>query len=261
MNKKILFAIPVAIAVLSAIYYPTKSDIIEVNTVTESIPAPPAIDNSSSKHEANAEPLIAKNIDMIEALSERLNNVKLASRFVDERGIKNKEEEELKDHYLSLLTHHDIDINNQIPLGDSIFKNTSRMRWTHDGQKEVLYKLVFKYPISSDELYGIMKYNDLEEFKHIFSLTLPYMDFDGELKIITAEGCMNGGHKRYICPYDNSFIRFYSIDEDGIALEVPEYEMKNIPATTYILKNNDLFMYNHLDENFEIPRHIPKNLD
>jgi hypothetical protein len=165
---------------------------------------------------------------------------------------------DLENYYKSLPLQYEVDMEKTIPIEKSLFKDV-KYALAAAPEKEIIHKFVFKFPINNQELTSILRLNinKENEVNEEFSLRMPYQNYEGEIKYNTIHSCYSDrdyqrSNTLYCKNEENKERRFEIMyTKDYIIFELLKAPSSDYPTNKYELKNNELFMYNHLNENLK----------
>lgn len=254
MNKKITFSLIIIITLITTAFF------IQQNKIQYETNISPKYDNKEEildiKEDSNKNYLTKKANELIneDLLNEKINSVNTSKEFMRKKEEEKQKEKDKIAYYESLPTSYSVDINNQIPFEESLFKDEKIKMVGSPTDKEIVQKFVFEFPMSQKELYELLNITVINKEQNNFTIDLPYQNRQGEIETLKIKDCehrksLTTGNFQIETIYCNN--REFKIHngEDLISLTLTKF-----PTTIYKLTENQLFMYNHLNENLEYER-------
>ena len=146
----------------------------------------------------------------------------------------------------SLPYYYKFNTNTQIPFEESIFKDR-KIKLAGFSDRYIYQKFVYETDFDSETLKNVLIHQVLENKNdnNSVSLEIPYQTFQGNIDFYIIKNCKKRYENYILCNNEKTTI---SINQYDNQLNI---KINNNPITLYEFKNNQLFFYNHLNNNLE----------
>ena len=182
-------------------------------------------------------------------LNQRINSANISMKFMEEKRKEKEEKEKEIKYYKSLPFDYKFNTNTQIPFEESIFKDR-KIKLAGFSDRYIYQKFVYKTDFESETLKNVLIHQVLENKNenNSFSLEIPYQNIQGDIDFQIIKNCYKDSNLVIYC--QNNKFRIGLVDNNNhIYFRLDNIE--NNPPTLYEFKNNQLFFYNHLNNNLE----------